>query len=295
MQATKGIILAGGTGSRLHPITLGVSKQLVPVYDKPMIYYPLSLLMLAGIREILLITTPHEQDGFKRLFGDGSRLGVSIQYAVQPSPDGLAQAFIIGEDFIGDDKVALVLGDNILFGGGLSETLQSAAARDAGATIFGYRVATPEQYGVVEFDSGGAVLSIEEKPERPKSDYAVIGLYFYDNDVVRIAKSIQPSARGELEITDVNKAYLARGDLKVQLFGRGYAWFDTGNPNALLDAGNFTRTLFERQGVQIACPEEIAWRQGWLDDAALEDRAQALSKNAYGRYLRALLSGAPRL
>lgn len=290
MAKTKGIILAGGTGSRLHPITLGVSKQLVPVYDKPMIYYPLSLLMLAGIRDVMIITTPHEHDAFARLFGDGARLGLSIEYGVQPSPDGLAQAFLIGEDFIGQDNVALVLGDNIIFGDGLGRTLKSAAAGQRGATVFGYHVSTPEQYGVVEFDDDGNVLSIEEKPERPKSEYAVIGCYFYDNDVVEIAKSIKPSARGELEITDVNRAYLERGDLRVQLFGRGYAWFDTGNPNALLDAGNFTRTLFERQGVQIACPEEIAWRQGWLDDDALGKIAHDLRKNDYGKYLSALLT-----
>ncbi len=289
MPKTKGIILAGGTGSRLHPITMGVSKQLVPVYDKPMIYYPLSLLMLAGIRDIMIITTPHDHDAFVRLFGDGSRIGVSISYGVQPSPDGLAQAFLIAEDFIGTDNAALVLGDNILFGGGLSQTLQAAASRESGGTIFGYQVGTPEQYGVVEFDSNGTVLSIEEKPEKPRSDYAVIGCYFYDNDVVEIAKSIQPSARGELEITEVNNAYLERGDLEVQLFGRGYAWFDTGNANALLDAGNFTRTLYERQGVKIACPEEIAWRQGWLDDGALETIANDFSDNPYGRYLRGLL------
>ncbi|MEL7444447.1 MAG: glucose-1-phosphate thymidylyltransferase RfbA [Pseudomonadota bacterium] len=290
MTKTKGIILAGGTGSRLHPITLGVSKQLVPVYDKPMIYYPLSLLMLAGIRDIMIITTPHEHDAFERLFGDGSRLGVSIEYGVQPSPDGLAQAFIIGENFIGVDRVALVLGDNILFGEGLGATLRAATVAESGATIFGYRVSTPEQYGVVEFDNDGSVLSIEEKPARPKSDYAVIGCYFYDNDVIDIAKSIQPSSRGELEITDVNRAYLDRGDLRVRLFGRGYAWFDTGSPNALIDAGNFTRTLFERQGVQIACPEEIAWRSGWLNDAQLAAIAHGFRKNSYGAYLKSLLN-----
>ena len=285
----KGIILAGGSGTRLHPLTLALSKQVLPVYDKPMIYYPLSLLMLAGIHEVLIITTPHDAEGFKRLLGDGSDFGVELSYAVQPSPDGLAQAFIIGRDFVGEDSVALVLGDNILYGTGLGETLQSAAQKQSGATVFGYRVQDPERYGVVAFDADQKVTSIEEKPEKPKSNFAVIGLYFYDNDVLDIAAGVKPSARGELEITDVNKAYLERGDLGVKLLGRGFAWFDTGTHNSLLDAGNFVRTLSERQGLRISSPEEIGWRQGWLSDEALLRASKRFGKSGYGSYLSGLL------
>ena len=286
----KGIILAGGSGTRLHPLTLALSKQVLPVYDKPMIYYPLSLLMLAGIREVLIITTPHDAENFKRLLGDGSDFGIELSYAVQPSPDGLAQAFIIGRDFVGDDSVALVLGDNILYGTGLGETLQSAAQKQAGATVFGYRVQDPERYGVVAFDAKQKVTSIEEKPAKPKSNFAVIGLYFYDNDVLDIAAEVKPSARGELEITDVNRAYLERGDLGVKLLGRGFAWFDTGTHNSLLDAGNFVRTLSERQGLRISSPEEIGWRQGWLSDEALLRSSKRFGKSGYGAYLSSLLS-----
>ncbi|OLF81343.1 glucose-1-phosphate thymidylyltransferase [Maricaulis sp. W15] len=285
----KGIILAGGSGTRLHPLTIALSKQLLPVYDKPMIYYPLSLLMLSGIREILVITTPHDAGGFKRLLGDGSAFGVELTYAEQPSPDGLAQAFIIGRDFVGSDSVALVLGDNILYGTGLGGILTSAAGKQSGATVFGYRVHDPERYGVVAFDQDNKVTSIEEKPTHPKSNYAVIGLYFYDNDVLDIAAEVEPSARGELEITDINKAYQARGDLGVNLLGRGFAWFDTGTHNSLLDAGNFVRTLSERQGVQISSPEEIGWRQGWLSDDALQQASARFGKSGYGAYLAGLL------
>ncbi|RKR03742.1 glucose-1-phosphate thymidylyltransferase RfbA [Maricaulis maris] len=285
----KGIILAGGSGTRLHPLTIALSKQLLPVYDKPMIYYPLSLLMLSGIREILVITTPHDAEGFKRLLGDGSAFGVELTYAEQPSPDGLAQAFIIGRDFVGSDSVALVLGDNILYGTGLGGILTSAAGKQSGATVFGYRVHDPERYGVVAFDQDNKVTSIEEKPTHPKSNYAVIGLYFYDNDVLDIAAEVEPSARGELEITDINKAYQARGDLGVNLLGRGFAWFDTGTHNSLLDAGNFVRTLSERQGVQISSPEEIGWRQGWLSDDALQQASARFGKSGYGAYLAGLL------
>lgn len=285
----KGIILAGGSGTRLHPLTLALSKQILPVYDKPMIYYPLSLLMLAGIREILVITTPHDAENFKTLLGNGSDFGVELQYAVQPSPDGLAQAFIIGRDFVGTDSVALVLGDNILYGTGLGEMLSSAALKPSGATVFGYRVHDPQRYGVVAFDENMKATSIEEKPETPKSDYAVIGLYFYDNGVLDIAAAIKPSWRGELEITDVNKAYLDRGDLGVQLLGRGFAWFDTGTHNSLLDAGNFVRTLSERQGLRISSPEEIGWRQGWLTDDALQRASDRFGKSGYGIYLASLL------
>lgn len=286
----KGIILAGGTGTRLHPLTLALSKQVLPVYDKPMIYYPLSLLMLAGIREIMVITTPHDADGFQRLLGDGSDFGVDLHFTVQPSPDGLAQAFIIGREFIGDDSVALVLGDNILYGTGLGEILTSVAARQGGATVFGYRVQDPERYGVVAFDKSNTVTSIEEKPTQPKSNYAIIGLYFYDNDVIDIAAHIKPSHRGELEITDVNRAYLERGDLGVKLLGRGFAWFDTGTHNSLLDAGNFVRTLSERQGLRIASPEEIGWRQGWLSDEQLLRASNRSGKSLYGAYLANLLT-----
>jgi glucose-1-phosphate thymidylyltransferase len=285
----KGIILAGGAGSRLHPITLGVSKQLMPVFDKPMIYYPLSVLMLAGIRDILVITTPHDQAQFKALLGDGAHLGVALSYAVQPSPDGIAQAFLIGRDFVGKDKVALALGDNIFFGHGLPEHLRRAADRPAGATVFAAFVRDPERYGVVAFDAGGRVVDIEEKPARPKSRYAVTGLYFYDNHVLDIAREIAPSARGELEITDVNRAYLAEGALAVEVLGRGFAWFDTGTHAALVDASMFIRSLEERQGLRVACPEEIAWRQGWLGDEDLARAGARFEKSGYGEYLLSLL------
>ena len=285
----KGIILAGGTGSRLHPITQGISKQLVPVYDKPMIYYPLSTLMLAGIRDVLIITTPHEADGFERLLGDGSQFGVSITYAQQPSPDGLAQAFIIGKDFVGNDPSALVLGDNIFYGHDLVKQLHSANERTDGATVFAYHVHDPERYGVVEFDAGQRALSIEEKLKAPKSSYAVTGLYFYDNDVCNVATDIKPSARGELEITDVNRIYLERGKLNVEIMGRGFAWLDTGTHDSLLEAASFIATLQKRQGLQVACPEEIAYRQGWIHAADLQKLAAPLAKNGYGSYLLNLL------
>ena len=284
----KGIILAGGSGSRLHPITFGVSKQLIPVYDKPMVYYPLSTLMLAGIRDILVITTPHDAPSFERLLGDGSRFGVSITFAQQPSPDGLAQAFTIGSDFIGTDKVALVLGDNLLYGPGLGTQLKSFSDIDGG-TIFAYWVAEPSAYGVVEFDSGGTVVSLEEKPKQPKSNYAVPGLYFYDNDVVSIARELKPSDRGEYEITDVNRAYLEQGRLRVQVLPRGTAWLDTGTFDQMTDAADFVRTMERRTGLKIGVPEEIAWRQGFLTDDELCDRATRLIKSGYGRYLLDLL------
>ena len=285
----RGIILAGGSGTRLHPITMGISKQLVPVYDKPMIYYPLSTLMLAGIQDILIITTPHDAEQFERLLGDGSQFGICITYAQQPSPDGLAQAFVLGAEFIGSDRVALVLGDNIFYGPGLGTRLRSHAELDGGL-IFAYQVSDPTAYGVVEFDDAGRAISLEEKPARPRSDYAVPGLYFYDNDVVEIAAGLRPSPRGELEITDVNRTYLERGSLAVQVLPRGTAWLDTGTFDTLMAAGEYVRVIEARQGLKIGCPEEVAWRAGLLDDDELRVRAEKLVKSGYGEYLLGLLS-----
>lgn len=289
MTTTKGIILAGGSGTRLYPITKGVSKQLLPVYDKPMIYYPLSALMLAGIQDVLIISTPDDIEGFKRLLGDGSDFGIRLSYAVQPSPDGLAQAFIIGESFIGDSNVCLVLGDNIFYGQGFTPLLRQAVSRQKGATVFGYQVKDPERFGVVEFDENKRAISLEEKPKNPKSHFAVTGLYFYDNDVIQIAKEVEPSERGELEITTVNQKYLERGDLNVELLGRGFAWLDTGTHESLLEAAHFVETLEKRQGYKVACLEEIALNNGWLSNEEVLKIGQSMSKNSYGQYLISLV------
>lgn len=293
-QARKGIILAGGSGTRLHPATLAISKQLLPIYDKPMIYYPLSTLMLAGIRDILIISTPQDTPRFEQLLGDGSQWGLNLQYAIQPSPDGLAQAFLIGEQFLNGAPSALVLGDNIFYGHDFQPLLQKANAQQGGATVFAYHVQDPERYGVAEFDAQGKVLSLEEKPIEPKSHYAVTGLYFYDTQVVDLAKSLQPSPRGELEITDLNRLYLEQEQLNVQLMGRGYAWLDTGTHDSLLEAGQFIATLEQRQGLKVSCPEEIAYRSGWIDAVQLEKLAQPLLKNGYGKYLMQCLKGGVR-
>jgi len=287
---TKGIILAGGSGTRLYPITKGASKQLLPIYDKPMIYYPLSVLMLAGIREVLIISTPDDIDGFKRLLSGGSELGINISYAVQQSPDGLAQAFIIGEEFIGDSNVCLVLGDNIFYGQGFTPLLRQAVNRQKGATVFGYQVKDPERFGVVAFDENKRAISIEEKPTKPKSNFAVTGLYFYDNDVINIAKQVQPSERGELEITTVNQIYMQRGNLSVELLGRGFAWLDTGTHESLLEAAQFVETIEKRQGYKVACLEEIALNNGWLTKQQVLTAGQSMSKNAYGQYLISLVN-----
>jgi len=288
-KKTKGIILAGGSGTRLYPLTHSLSKQLIPVYDKPMIYYPLSVLMLAGIQDILIITTPHDQQSFINLLGSGKQWGLNITYKVQPNPDGLAQAFIIAEEFIGNDNVSLVLGDNIFYGSGIDKILENAMQRERGATVFGYYVKDPERYGVVDFDDEGYAINIEEKPDYPKSNYAITGLYFYDNNVVDIAKQIKPSLRGELEITDINKTYLKRGDLSVEIMGRGFAWLDTGTYDSLLQASNFIHVIEKRQGLKIACPEEIAFRRGYIDAVQLKELASRLLKSGYGEYLMRLI------